>query len=96
MIVVAANALSSVSCGQTVAFDLSLGKAKGVANTKTFAKSLWTCCMESVTEYCRIVFDLFPDRYQVMLGSFPDHYQVLHARRRYVYYSLEAMPLSSL
>lgn len=65
VVVLAANPLSSVSCGETVAFDLSLGKAKGVANTRTISKSLWTCCVEAVTEYCRIVFDLFPDQYQV-------------------------------
>ncbi len=65
VMVVAANHLSSVSCGETVSFDLSLGKAKGVASTKTISKSLWTCCVEAVTEYCRIIFDLFPDQYQV-------------------------------
>ena len=65
VVVVAANALSNVSCGQTIAFDVSLGSAKSVANTKTISKSLWTCCVEAVTEYCRIIFDLFPDQYQV-------------------------------
>ena len=32
---------------------------------KIITKTLWTCCVEAVTEYCRIIFDLFPDDYQV-------------------------------
>ena len=25
------------------------------------SKSLWSCCMEALCEYCRIVWDIFPN-----------------------------------
>ena len=65
VLVTAANSLSAASCGQSISFDLGLGKAKSAANTKLISKSLWTCCVEAIVEYCRVVFDLFPDQYQV-------------------------------
>ena len=60
VLVTAANSLSAASCGQSISFDLGLGKAKSAANTKLISKSLWTCCVEAIVEYCRVVFDLFP------------------------------------
>ena len=72
VIVVAANGLSAVSCGQSITFDLSVGKSKAGASTRAISKSLWTCCVEAVTEYCRIVFDLFPDIYQVHKAVCPE------------------------
>ena len=73
VVVVAASALSAASCGQTIAFDLSLGKGKSAAaHSRSISKTLWTCCVESVTEYCRITFDLFPDRHQLCVAAVDD------------------------
>ena len=65
VVVIAANSYSVDPCGHTITFDMSLGKAKSASNTRVISKSLWSCCVEAVVEYCRIVFDLFPDKYQV-------------------------------
>ena len=75
VLVTAANSLSAASCGQSISFDLGLGKTKTAANTKLISKSLWTCCVEAIVEYCRVVFDLFPDQYQVRVHvySYDEH-----------------------
>lgn len=70
--VLAASSLSAASCGQTISFDLSFGKGKGAsasANSRAVSKTLWTCCVEAITEYCRITFDLFPARYQLCVAA---------------------------
>ena len=74
MIVAAANNLSSAACGHSITFELTpSGKGGGSSSkssvSKIISKSLWTCCVESVCEYCRIVFDLFPDQYQVCVAA---------------------------
>ena len=72
MVVVCGNGLSVFSSGEKVTIDISSGRSnKGPASADsklTLVKSLWTCSLESVVEYCRIVFDLFPDQYQVCEG----------------------------
>ena len=69
VVVVCGNSLSAHPSGDKVTIDLSsgkFGKGSSAADSKiTLVKSLWTCSLESVVEYCRIVFDLFPDQYQV-------------------------------
>jgi hypothetical protein len=77
VVVVAANNFMSASCGQSIAFDLTPsgkgGSGKGAGGpgpTKQhISKSLWTCCVEAVCDYCRIVFDLFPNQYQVCVAG---------------------------
>ena len=69
VIVIAANSLSQVSSGHTMTFELSPGKAK-LPSTRTASKTLWTAYVEAMTEYCRVVFDLFPDKYQVRISSY--------------------------
>ena len=74
MVVVAANSLMSTPCGQSMTFDLTPsgkgggGKGSG-ASKQHISKSLWTCCVEAVCDYCRIVFDLFPNQYQVCVAG---------------------------
>ena len=48
-----------------VVLDPKVGKHG--ATPTTISKTLWTSSVEAVTEYCRIVFDLFPDKYQVCI-----------------------------
>ena len=75
--VVAANSLMSTPCGQSISFDLTPGgkggggKGSGGAGPtrQHISKSLWTCCVEAVCDYCRIVFDLFPNQYQVCVAG---------------------------
>ena len=72
VVVVAANSLSSAACGQNITFDLTLGKTKAPASSaasKSIIKNLWSCAVEAVCEYCRIVFDLFPDQNQVCVAA---------------------------
>ena len=69
VIVIAANSLSQACSGHTMTFELSPGKAK-MPSTRTASKTLWTTYVEAMTEYCRVVFDLFPDKYQVRRWGF--------------------------
>ncbi|XP_071784159.1 integrator complex subunit 13-like [Asterias amurensis] len=51
------------SCEHPVEFDvvaLSKTRSTGFIPLAPFCKSLWTCSIESVLEYCRVVFDIFP------------------------------------
>lgn len=51
------------TCQQTVEFDV-LTKTRqpitGIIPLAPISKSLWTCTVEAITEYCRIVWDIFP------------------------------------
>ena len=58
VVIVCGNSLSSSYGGPEVVLDHDGGPTK-------IGKMLWTSCIEAVTEYCRIIFDLFPDEYQV-------------------------------
>lgn len=42
---------------EKIEFDLQKSRS---AATEPLFKSLWTCSVESVLEYCRIVWDIFP------------------------------------
>lgn len=48
-----------------IGMDFSKRTPNGVALPPTF-KSMWTTCIEAVVEYCRIVWDLFPDNGKVI------------------------------
>ena len=70
MVVVVGNNLSSLSCGHGITLELSQGgKSKSSAAAQTIPKSVWTCSVEAVCEYCRVVLDLFPDQYQVCVAA---------------------------
>lgn len=46
------------------------GKAQGKGGKSALGpvyKNAWTCCVEATIEYCRIVYDLFPNEYMVSL-----------------------------
>lgn len=42
-------------------FDLSKSRGPGYVPLPPICKSLWTCSVEAAVEYCRIVWDLFPE-----------------------------------
>ncbi|XP_022105376.1 integrator complex subunit 13-like [Acanthaster planci] len=51
------------SCEHPVEYDvvaLSKTRSAGFIPLAPFCKSLWTCSVESVLEYCRVVYDIFP------------------------------------
>lgn len=65
VVIVCGNTYSAAT-GEQISIDTS--QTKGVrsgSTVKTITKTVWTHCVEAVTEYCRVVFDLFPDKYQV-------------------------------
>lgn len=41
------------------------GKGKGSSASSPVFKSSWTCSIEAAVEYCRIVYDIFPNEYLV-------------------------------
>ena len=46
-------------------------KSKGSSSTSSpVFKSSWTCSIEAAVEYCRIVYDIFPNEYLVSLVTF--------------------------
>lgn len=45
----------------------SLGKSSSLGPVY---KNAWTCSIESTVEYCRIVYDLFPNEYIVSIAEF--------------------------
>lgn len=73
VLVVVGNNLSSSPCGQGIALELAPGgkaaKASSVKSIPSIPKSVWTCTVEAVSEYCRVVLDLFPDQYQVCVAA---------------------------
>ena len=70
MIVLAANNLSSSDCGHSISFDVTQsGRGAKSSASKIITKTIWSCCVEAVLEYCRVVFDLFPDQCQVCVAA---------------------------
>lgn len=69
--VVVGNSFSSQPCDEKgVNLELSQGgKGSKGSVVKAIPKSVWTCCVEAVSEYCRVVLDLFPDQYQVCVAA---------------------------
>jgi len=66
VIVLGANGLSTTPCGDTINIDVNMPKAnKSCTETFSLCKTFWCCCTESVSDYCRIILDLFPTQYQV-------------------------------
>ncbi len=69
MLVVVGNSFSAQPCGQGVKLELPHGGKGKSSNTRTLSKSVWTCCVEAVSEYCRVVLDLFPEQHQVCVAA---------------------------
>ena len=74
VLVLAGNCLMQKPSGRSITVDLTLGKGKGSSNTKTFVKSVWTCCIEGISEYSRLIFDLFPNKSQVRVREMWSQY----------------------
>ncbi|CAG2114889.1 unnamed protein product, partial [Medioppia subpectinata] len=56
------NYFLETSCEQTFDFDV-VNKSRqpsGIIPLSPIGKSLWTCSVEAVAEYCRIVWDIYP------------------------------------
>ena len=51
------------SCDQHFEFDVvnKMRQPTGIIPLTPITKSLWTCSVEAIAEYCRIVWDIFPD-----------------------------------
>lgn len=49
-----------ISCGTQLEFGYTKGKP-GIIPLLPISKSLWTCAVEAAMDYCRIVWDLFPE-----------------------------------
>lgn len=49
-----------ISCECQIEFDFSKSRGPGCIPLAPISKSLWTCSVEAAVEYCRIVWDLFP------------------------------------
>lgn len=64
------------SCESIVEFDLSKIRGTGFIPLAPIHKSLWTCCVESATEYCRIVWDLFPNGKLVSLRVYVSLFKI--------------------
>lgn len=49
-----------ISCDSLIQFDFLKARGTAIIPLTPISKSLWTCSVESAIEYCRIVWDLFP------------------------------------
>ena len=43
-----------------VEFDVQRARGPGYTHLAPVSKSVWTCVVEATLEYCRIVWDIFP------------------------------------
>ncbi|XP_063362263.1 protein asunder [Cydia amplana] len=50
-----------ISSENPIDFDVSKSRGPGYVPLPPVCKSLWTCSVEAAVEYCRIVWDLFPE-----------------------------------
>ena len=49
------------SCNQPIEYDLiSKSRPQGLIPLPPLSKSLWTCSLEAIVEYCRVVYDIYP------------------------------------
>ena len=48
------------SCKQQIEHDVIRLKGSGMIPAAPIAKTLWTCNVEALQEYMRIVFDIYP------------------------------------
>ncbi|XP_061377244.1 protein asunder [Danaus plexippus] len=50
-----------ISSENPIDFDVAKSRGPGYVPLPAVCKSLWTCSVEAAVEYCRIVWDLFPE-----------------------------------
>ncbi|KAJ0177124.1 hypothetical protein K1T71_007133 [Dendrolimus kikuchii] len=50
-----------ISSDYPIDFDVTKSRGPGYVPLPPVCKSLWTCSVEAAVEYCRIVWDLFPE-----------------------------------
>lgn len=50
-----------ISSDNPIDFDVSKSRGPGYVPLPPICKSLWTCSVEAAVEYCRVVWDLFPE-----------------------------------
>lgn len=62
-----------ISCDNPIEFEFLKSRTPGFIPMNPISKSLWTSSVESAIEYCRIVWDLFPQGKLVRLQSFIQH-----------------------
>ncbi|XP_054160697.1 integrator complex subunit 13-like [Oppia nitens] len=57
------NYFLETSCDLTFDFDVinRSRQPSGIIPLCPISKTLWTCCVEAIAEYCRIVWDIFPN-----------------------------------
>ena len=60
--IICGNIVSTNLCRYENTFDIKLSNRQSLP---VLNRTLWNCCVEGVLEYSRIVFDIFPDKYQV-------------------------------
>lgn len=52
----------SKSSKQSIEYDVVMkGKTPGIIPAAPISKTLWTCSVEGMLEYMRIVYDIFPE-----------------------------------
>lgn len=56
-----------ISSESPIEFEFLKSRTPGYIPMNPISKSLWTCSVESAAEYCRIVWDLFPQGKMVSL-----------------------------
>lgn len=60
------------SCKQSIEYDvMSKTKTPGIIPAAPIMKSMWTCNVETLIEYMRVVFDIFPAKRMVSGQSQP-------------------------
>lgn len=59
-----------ISSDNPIDFDVSKSRGPGYVPLPPVCKSLWTCSVEAAVEYCRIVWDLFPEGKLVIIITF--------------------------
>lgn len=55
------------------------GKSSGSSGSSPVFKSSWTCSIEAAVEYCRIVYDIFPNEYLMKVVVSDDTAHVLNS-----------------
>ncbi|RZF48920.1 hypothetical protein LSTR_LSTR003300 [Laodelphax striatellus] len=50
-----------IPCECLIEFDFTKSRGAGFIPLAPISKSLWTCSVEAAIEYCRIVWDIFPE-----------------------------------
>lgn len=58
-----------ISCENPIEFEFLKSRTPGFIPMNPISKSLWTSSVESAIEYCRIVWDLFPQGKMVTVAK---------------------------